>query len=589
VLLTSGRIYTLDAGGTVADTLVVRDGRSAFAGRRAAVNPAGEPVRDLGGRAVLPRPVDAHGHLMHLARARLSLDVRGLGSEQEIAARVGQRAAALPRGEWTGGRTWDQNLWPGRAFPTRVARPRGTRSSGGAGPHRRARDLDELRGPRRRGNRPLDPDPPGGLIARDAHGEPTGLLIDAAQRLVQRAEPRPSHAEFDRAVRECIADCLAVNLTGLREMGAELYAGRLSPAGGARPRGPRRRPRDGGRGQAPGRRRPRRSREHPGALACEPRPDHRLRVEHAQILAEQDVPRFRRLGVLPSMQATHCTSDMAWAAERVGPERLQGAYAWRSLLATGVVIAGGSDFPVESPNPFHGIHAAVTRRPRTGNDPGVAARATDDAGRAVRSFTIWNAFASRQERDLGSLEPGKRADLVVLSEDVFTCPQARIAQIRPVLAMIERRRRPRGAGRPGGVAPSSGRVDRHADRPGRGQRATVDRRQPGAASRSRRAGGARPGGGRPGSARRAGRHPRRGLGGCGAGMAGSERAPQAAEFPLDSLAQPAMSGVEGRPEIPRLRAGEAPGGRSTAARPGSASATRDRRSWRLPGPRARGV
>ena len=121
--------------------------------------------------------------------------------------------------------------------------------------------------------------------------------------------------------------------------------------------------------------------------------DHRLRVEHAQILADDDIPRFRRLGVLPSMQATHCTSDMAWAAERLGPERLRGAYAWRSLLATGVIIAGGSDFPVESPNPFYGLHAAVTRRPRTGDDPRWQPEQRMTREEAVRSFTSWNAYA----------------------------------------------------------------------------------------------------------------------------------------------------------------------------------------------------
>ena len=171
------------------------------------------------------------------------------------------------------------------------------------------------------------------------------------------------------------------------------------------------------------------------ALARTPRPDHRLRVEHAQILTDRDVPRFARLGVLPSMQATHCTSDMAWAAERLGPERLRGAYAWRSLLATGIVIAGGSDFPVESPNPFHGIHAAVTRRPR-GDGKGWQPEQRMTRDEAVRSFTTWNAFASRQESELGSLEVGKQADVVVLSDDVFTCAEARIAEIRPVLTLI---------------------------------------------------------------------------------------------------------------------------------------------------------
>ncbi len=99
---------------------------------------------------------------------------------------------------------------------------------------------------------------------------------------------------------------------------------------------------------------------------------------------QADIPRFARLGVIPSMQPTHCTSDMRWAEARLGPERLAGAYAWRSLLATGSPIAGGSDFPVEDANPFHGIYAAVTRRPLWGERPALAARAVHDArgGRA---------------------------------------------------------------------------------------------------------------------------------------------------------------------------------------------------------------
>src|SRR5688500_13240993 len=105
MLLTNGRIYTLDTRGTVADTLVVRDGRVAFAGRRADVNPGvGEPVVDLGGRAALPGLVDAHGHLMHLARVRLTLDLRGCESEAAAAERVRERAAPAARGEWISGR-----------------------------------------------------------------------------------------------------------------------------------------------------------------------------------------------------------------------------------------------------------------------------------------------------------------------------------------------------------------------------------------------------------------------------------------------------------------------------------------------------
>jgi len=121
MLLTNGLICTLDARGTIADTLVVRDGRIAFTGRRADVNAApGEEIVDLGGRAALPGLVDAHGHLMHLARVRLTLDLRGADSEETAARRVGERATRTPRGEWIGGRNWDQNLWPGARFPSSV-------------------------------------------------------------------------------------------------------------------------------------------------------------------------------------------------------------------------------------------------------------------------------------------------------------------------------------------------------------------------------------------------------------------------------------------------------------------------------------
>jgi predicted amidohydrolase YtcJ len=162
----------------------------------------------------------------------------------------------------------------------------------------------------------------------------------------------------------------------------------------------------------------------------------RYRVEHAQILAASDVPRFTRLGVIPSMQATHCTSDMRWAAERLGPDRLAGAYAWRSLLATGTIIAGGSDFPVEDANPFHGLYASVTRRARDGGHDGWQPEQRMTRDEAVRSFTCWNAWAAGQEAELGSLETGKRADLVVLSDDVFTCDESRIKDVTPMLTMV---------------------------------------------------------------------------------------------------------------------------------------------------------
>ena len=226
MILSNGRIYTLDADDRVVDTLVVRADRVVFAGRRVDVNaPAGEAEIDLGGRAVLPGLVDAHGHLMYLARHRLTLDVTGLPSEAACAERAAGRAASTRAGEWITGRGWDQNRWPGGRFPTRASLDRAVprhpvalvRVDGHATwvntPALRAAGIDRH-----------TPDPPGGRLERDDQGEPTGILIDTAQELVRRVEPRPSPAQMDDAIRAAVADCLAVGLTGVHEMGADLDA-----------------------------------------------------------------------------------------------------------------------------------------------------------------------------------------------------------------------------------------------------------------------------------------------------------------------------------------------------------------------------
>ena len=160
------------------------------------------------------------------------------------------------------------------------------------------------------------------------------------------------------------------------------------------------------------------------ALKANPTADHRFRVEHAQILNHDDIPRFAELGVIPSMQAVHQTSDMYWAGSRLGLGRLLGAYAWRSLLNTGVVVPNGSDFPVEAVNPLLSFHSAVSRQdaenwPAAGWMP--EQRMTRDE--ALKSMTIWPAYAAFQETTMGSLTPGKLADFVVLDRDIMTVPE----------------------------------------------------------------------------------------------------------------------------------------------------------------------
>ena len=156
----------------------------------------------------------------------------------------------------------------------------------------------------------------------------------------------------------------------------------------------------------------------------------RNRIEHSQIVAMQDIPRFAALGVIASMQATHATSDKNMAEDRVGPERILGGYAWRRLLDSGAVLANGSDFPVELSNPFHGLYAAVTRQGRDGEpDGGWYADQALTRAEALHSFTLAGAYAANQEDRLGSLEPGKWADFIVIDRDYFEVPAAEIDDI----------------------------------------------------------------------------------------------------------------------------------------------------------------
>ena len=137
------------------------------------------------------------------------------------------------------------------------------------------------------------------------------------------------------------------------------------------------------------------------------------------------------LNMIASMQPTHATSDMNMVENRIGPERIKGGYAWRKLLDSGAVIAGGSDFPVELPNPFYGLHAAVTRQDRNNLPAGgwYAGEALSRA-EALRSFTLDAAYAAHQEDRFGSLEPGKWADFIILDRDYFAIPSDQIDDIQ---------------------------------------------------------------------------------------------------------------------------------------------------------------
>jgi predicted amidohydrolase YtcJ len=165
--------------------------------------------------------------------------------------------------------------------------------------------------------------------------------------------------------------------------------------------------------------------------------DRRFRIEHAQVLAAEDLPRFAELGVIASMQPTHCTSDMPWAPTRLGAARIEGAYAWRKLLDSGARLALGSDFPVEDPNPLLGIYAAVTTQDLKGHPPG-GYRPSEKLSiwEALRGFTSDAAYAASAEHELGVAEPGFRADLAVFDRDLTKIAPREIPKARCVMTMV---------------------------------------------------------------------------------------------------------------------------------------------------------
>lgn len=172
-------------------------------------------------------------------------------------------------------------------------------------------------------------------------------------------------------------------------------------------------------------------------LTENPVKDHRFRVEHSQIVNPEDIPRFETLGVIPSVQPPQVVSDMNWTEDRIGPERIDGAYAFRDFLDSGCILPCGSDVPVESCNPLEGIYRAVTRQDESGFPPG--GWRSENAltiEEAIRGYTIWAAEAAFQENNLGSIEVGKLADFTIIDKDILTLDPHEILKATTVYTIV---------------------------------------------------------------------------------------------------------------------------------------------------------
>ncbi|GIW52733.1 MAG: amidohydrolase [Gemmatimonadales bacterium] len=524
LVLRNGKIVTVDSQVPLAQAVAIKGYTIVAVGSNRQINRYIGPeteVIDLEGRLAVPGFIEGHGHFMSLGRAKMILDLSRAQSWEEIVEMVRQAAQRARPGEWILGRGWHQEKWTSVPTPNvdgvplhhelSRASPNNPVSLSHASGHA---SFVNARAMQLAGITRSTRNPPGGEIVRDAQGNPTGLLRETAQRLVnrviQQAEQTMSAEEREARNREMVRlagqEALSKGVTSFHDAGSPFatidFFKKLEEEG-ALPvrlyvmvRGESEQslqenlPKyrmvaegndfltvrsikqqiDGALGShgawllepyedmpgstglvlepvdqieriariairfgfqvnthAIGDRANREVldiyervfKDHPEAT------DLRWRIEHAQHIHPDDVPRFARLGVIASMQGIHCTSDAPWVAKRLGEERARTeSYLWRSLIDSGAIVTNGTDVPVEDINPIASFYASVTRKTASGEQFYPEQRMTREE--ALRSYTINNAYAAFEEHLKGSITPGKLADIVVLSKDIMTIPEDEI-------------------------------------------------------------------------------------------------------------------------------------------------------------------
>lgn len=512
-LLRHDRIWTGDAARPWTDALLVEDGVIVASGADARDAVGVHEVVDLPGRLVLPGLHDAHIHTEWVARDLAEVDLREARSLDDALGLIRSHVAATPAGRPLSSGRWNSNRWAVPVQPDRHALDSVTGD--------RVAVLDSVDGHtvwanslalHRAGITRDTPDPVGGEIVRDSDGEPTGILRESAQRLLDPLLEGPEAAldPLRPLIERCQQWLLSVGLTSITDIDGEearaaysalhtdgalslrvtkcvrdpdlelaIGEGRRSGQGDDRFRvGPVKFFSDGALGShtahmtepyvgsmAAGP-----DRHATCGIAVTPYPvllqrirtcltngldvithaigdeanrlvldayetvrgeGHRnlLRIEHAQHVRPVDVPRFRALEVVASMQPSHCTADLDLVDDIIGPRRLA-SYAWRTFLDAGVRVAFGSDAPVEDPNPFYGLHAAVTRQRPGGHPPGGWQPGERiNLAEAVHAHTV-AAHESVGRHDVGRLSPGQLADLVCVDRDLFALEADRPGEIR---------------------------------------------------------------------------------------------------------------------------------------------------------------
>jgi hypothetical protein len=521
-LLVNGKFWTVNPQQPQAEAVAIRGNRIAAVGTTAEImtlKSEGTPVLDLEGKRVLPGFNDSHVHFFQGGAALAGPQLRYSKSQEEFRNTLAEYAKHRPSGTWITGGEWDHENWSPAVLPTRQLIDPVTQSwpvfvERLDGHEALANSLAMKLAGVDKGTK----DVPGGVIVRDAAGNPTGIFKDAAQRLIDRVIPAPSQQQIIEALRAAQTYANAQGVTSVQDMTVQpdvvrayqkmMHDGQLhvrisadelmtqwqlqAKAGIAADFGNEylhiggvKSFADGSLGSttallfAPYLDAPNTSgitsaelsnpdqmwRNMEGADAAglqiathaigdkanhivldmyerlekeHGERDRRLRIEHAQHLTAEDIPRFGRLHVIASMQPYHLIDDGRWAEKRIGPERAKTSYAYRSLLDTGATLAFGSDWPVAPMSPIMGIYGAVTRRTLDDKHPdGWVPEQKVTVAEAVKAYTVSAAYASFDEKIKGSIEIGKLADFVVLSDDIFAIDPAKISDVKPLATIFD--------------------------------------------------------------------------------------------------------------------------------------------------------
>ena len=515
LIVTNAVVYTVDKQRPKAEAVAVIGDRIVAVGSRAEIELWRGPqtkVIDADGKLLLPGFNDAHVHFIQGGAQLDQVQLTDAATPEEFAKRIAAQTKKTPKGEWILGGRWDETKWPNQELPTKELVDRVTGDTPMFVERYDGHEaLANSAAMKLAGIDPKTAEIPGGVIVRDASGNPTGVFKDAAMTLIYKAIPPMTHEQRLRAARGALKHAASLGVTSVQHMNPEfadvaayselaekgelttrLYAVPMETDWRDQAKVGIRRAwgssylrlgavkgyADGSLGSRtaymfepfnddPGNR---------GLLSDEMHPpsamrdrlmqadaaglqlrvhaigdraismildifadiekehgyhDQRFAIEHAQHMAQKDLERFAKLHVIASMQPYHAIDDGRWAEPRLGHERARYSYAWRSFLDHGVTLAFGTDWPVAPLDPMPGVYAAVTRATLDGKNPGGwIPEEKITLPEAIEAYTMGAAFAEFQEREKGSITPGKLADMVIVSDNIFELKPEAIRNVK---------------------------------------------------------------------------------------------------------------------------------------------------------------